>query len=294
MNKEIIVETNDSKFKKPLKIFLSLFLFLLISFYLYIRHVEPNLIKIDEQAIIDASLPEEFNGFKIVHFSDIHYGSAINDRELKQIVKKINGLKPDVVLFTGDLLNDTMHINDTNIETIKEILKQIKAKFRKYAIIGNSDYITKEKYVEIMNESNFIVLENANDFIYYKGNVPLEFIGTSSILSDENNIEDAMVTEADSNSYFKIWLHHEPIIIDELIKKDIHPNLIFTGHNLGGLINIPFYGYLLNQDGINKYKESYYRKKRIQMYISNGLGTYKYPVRFMNAPSIYFYRLYNN
>lgn len=293
MNEEIVLENTEKRFK-GLKIFLFFLLFCILLFFFYMHSIEPKLFQIKEQAIIDVSLPEEFNGFKIVHFSDIHYGSTINDTELKRIVKKINHLKADVVIFTGDLFDDSIHLNDSSFDTMKEILKQVNAKFRKYAVIGNHDYVNKEKFMEIMQESEFLVLENMNDLLFYKGTTPLEFIGTSSSLEGENDIDQAIITETDSNSYFKIWLNHEPIILDELVKKDIHPNLLFTSHHLGGLINIPFYGYLLNQEGISKYKGNYYHKKRIQMYVSNGLGTYKYPVRFMNAPSLNFYRLYNN
>lgn len=287
------VKTNHSKIKKFFKIFLFLFIFICVSFYLYIRYVEPNIIKVNEQAIIDTSLPEEFNGFKIVHFSDIHYGNTINDKGIEKIVKKINELKPDIIVYTGDLLDDSINLSNDNINAIKDNLKSLNATIKKYAIIGDSDYVNKNAYFEIMQEAGFKVLENENDLVYYKGTTPLQFIGTSSILEGENDIDKAVTTENNDIEYFKIWLNHEPAILDSIIDKDLRPNLLLIGHTLGGLVHIPFKGDLLEQDGISKYTESYYRKKKINMYVSNGLGTYKYNVRFMNLPSINFYRLYN-
>ena len=291
MNEEVKKET--SILKKTFKfIFLSFFV-LGILFCLYISYIEPNIIKVNEQAIVDTELPTEFNGFKIVHFSDIHYGNSINDKGIDMIAKKINELNPDIVVYTGDLLDDTINISETNIKNIKKSLGKINASIKKYAVIGDSDYVNKDVYLNIMNESGFEVLENENDFIYYKGNTPLMFIGTSSILEGENNVDNAILTDNNDIEYYKIWLNHEPAIFDTIVDKNLRPNLLLTGHTLGGLIDIPFYGYLLEQDGISKYKMDYYHKKKISMYISNGLGTYKYKVRFMNVPSINFYRLYN-
>lgn len=291
MNEE--VKNESSKTKKILKSFLFILLLIGILFYLYIGHIEPNIIKINEQAIINTELPSEFNGFKIVHFSDIHYGSTINDKGIETIAKKINELNPDIVVYTGDLLDDSINLSEDNIKNIKSNLKKVKATIKKYAVIGDSDYINKDMYLEIMNEAGFTVLENENDLVYYKGNTPLMFIGTSSILEGENDIDKAVTTENNDIEYFKIWLNHEPAIFDTIIDKDLRPNILLTGHTLGGLINIPFYGYILDQDGISKYTKNYYHKKKISMYTSTGLGTYKYNVRFMNTPSINFYRLYN-
>lgn len=290
---EVKENIKPSKFKKFLKIFLVLFILLGVTFYLYIRYLEPSIIKINEQAIIDSRLPEEFNGLKIVHFSDIHYGNTINDKGIDKIVKKINKLSPDVIVYTGDLLNDSINLKDDNFKSLEKGLKKLKSSLKKYAVIGDADYINKDKYVEIMSNAGFVVLENQNDLLFYKSNNPIEFIGTSSMLENELDIDKAITTETNDTEYFKIWLNHEPAIIDDIINKDLRPNILLTGHTLGGLINIPFNGYLLKQDGIDKYTDSYYHKKKISMYVSNGLGTYKYNVRFMNTPSINLYRLYN-
>lgn len=279
--------------KKKWKIFLILGLFLIGAFIIYIHIIEPKLFITHEEAIVDSELPIEFNGFKIVQFSDIHYGSTINDKELKKIVSMINELKPDVIVYTGDLLDDSINMKEENYEQIATILSDLKATLKKYAVIGNSDYINKDKYIEIMEKAQFKVLQNENDLLYYKGNMPIQFIGTSSSLEQEMDIEKATQIDNNDLTFFKVWLHHEPIIFDTLLETELRPNVILTGHTLSGLVQIPFYGSLLNQDGVDKYTDNYYHRKKMSMYISNGLGTYKYPIRFLNFPSITLYRLYN-
>ncbi len=92
--------------------------------------------KIVREKIIFPNLSKEFNGFKIVQISDIHLGTWTSKKPLQRAVDMINELNPDVILFTGDLVNYA-----TN-ETIgfEDILSQLKAKYGVFAILGNHDY----------------------------------------------------------------------------------------------------------------------------------------------------------
>lgn len=291
MEEQEIKEKETPKKKNIKKVFIFLIL-LFFVFYLYIRFIEPNTIVVHEYKIEDTELPTSFDGMKIVHFSDILYGSTIHSKNISKVVKKINELKPDIVVFTGDLWNASLHISDESLQILKDELQKIEVTFKKYAVIGDSDYINKDLYIEVMQEANFSVLENESDLFYYDSNTPLQFIGTTSLLEHEIDIEKAYYLEEPQESY-QIWLHHEPIILDTLLEKEIKPNVILTGHTLNGLMSIPFKGYLLNQDGVQKYKENYCEQEDIKMYVSNGLGTYKYNVRFLNYPSINLYRFYS-
>lgn len=274
-----------------LKIFFIIILLIIIFLYIYVKKIEPNIITIKEYAIVDNNLPYSFHGMKIVHFSDILYGTTINKNNMSKIIDKINELKPDIVIYTGDLFNSNININESDKILLKENMTKILATYKKYAVIGDNDYINKNDYIDIMKSSGFIVLDNKNDLFYYGGNDPLMFIGTTSVLEKEIDIETAD-SSIENNTYYKIWLNHEPIIVDELKKHNINPNLIFAGHTLNGLIKLPFNSFLLTQDGINNYTNNYYNLDETKMYISNGLGTYKFNVRFNNLPSINLYRLY--
>ncbi len=287
-----IEEKQENKKGNTFKKILLIFLLLVVLFYLYIRFVEPNRLVVKEYAIVDNNLPYSFHGMKIVHFSDILYGTSMNEKNLEKVVEQINSLKPDVVLFTGDLFNSSIKLNEEAKNKLKEILKKIEATYKKYAVVGDNDYIDKNSFNDIMENAGFLILNNKNDFLYYGGNDPLLFIGTDSLLEKEYDITAANTSSEDITSVYKIWLSHEPIILDELQNENITPNLIFTGHTLHGLIKTPFGGTLLKQQGVNHYVEAFYQKENIKMYISSGLGTYKYNIRFLNPPSINLYRLY--
>lgn len=255
-----------------------------VLFFIYIRYIEPKIIIVKEQAIYDANLPDSFDGLKIVHFSDILYGSSINEKNLPNIINKINNLNPDIVLFTGDLFNDTISLKEQDLKILEDNLKNIKVKIKKYAVIGDNDVINVNSYLNTLTNAGFLVLDNNTDLLYYEGNEPILIVGTSSIkekLIDlgKLNIED----------YYTIWLNHEPTIFNE----PVTPNLIFASHTLKGLIKLPN-DYLLKQEEVNNFYELNYETETTKMYISSGLGTYKYNVRFLNNPCIYFYRIYKS
>lgn len=287
------LETKEEPKKRSLlKKLLLLFFIISILFYIYISRIEPKKLMVHEYAITDNNLPYSFHGIKIVHFSDILYGSSIKEEELENVVNKINELKPDIVIYTGDLLNNTIEINANTKETLKRILSQVNATYKKYSVIGDNDYIDKNGYIEIMESSGFMILNNKSDFLYYKGNDPLLFIGTNSLLKNENDLLKAIPNNEDISNFYQIWINHEPTIIEELTKNNRKPNLVFAGHTLNGLMKLPFDSYLLNQEGTNPYMKNFYNLEETKMYISNGIGTYKYNIRFCNTPSINFYRLY--
>lgn len=293
MKKEIMLENQEPKKKRKIfKIIIILFFFIIVSFYLYIRFLEPNRLVVYEHKITDNALPYSFHGLKIVHFSDILYGGTINKKNIEKIVNKINELKPDIVLFTGDLFNKTINSNENDKVDLKENLKKIEATYKKYAILGDNDFISKNEYIEIMEHADFMILNNKNDLFYYGGSDPILFVGTNSLLEENFNSHNALTSTEDISNYYKIWLSHEPVVIDELIKNNIHPNLVFAGHHLNGLIKFHDQIMLLKQNGTLPYTKNYYNVEGIPIYISGGLGTFKYSVRFLNPPSINLYRLY--
>ncbi|MBQ4583993.1 MAG: metallophosphoesterase [Bacilli bacterium] len=255
--------------KKYIKIvlFILFFIILVIMF----GFLETKRFKIKEYNIIDKSLPSSFNGIKIVHFGDILYGTSINKNMLKKIINEINTLKPDIVIFTGDLYPEGIKLTKDNEKDIKNILGKIDASLYKYAIKGDND---TDNYNHIMSEAGFILLDNTKEKLYYKGNTPI-------IISNTTCEEDL----------FSIRLIHKPDDVDNLDFTNI--NLIIAGHSLNGQIRIPFYGGAIKKEGSKKYLDEKYMVNNIPFYITNGLGTNSFKFRLFNTPSFNLYRLTN-
>ena len=233
--------------------------------------IQTKWFKVKEYNIVDESLPSSFNGIKIIHLGDILYGSTTNKKYLEKVIKEINLLKPDIVIFTGDLYSKDIKLTTENEKELTSLLNKINVSLYKYAIKGDSD---TTHYDRIMNEAGFILLNDTKEKLYYKGNVPI-------IISNTNCDE----------RLFCIRLIHKPDDVDKLDFTNI--NLILAGHSLNGQIRIPFYGGAIKKEGSKKYLDDKYIVNNIPLYITNGLGTNFPKNRLFNTPSINLYRLTN-
>lgn len=240
--------------------------------YSYMRYIETQNFKVKEYAIVDDALPDNFNGFKIVHFSDILYGRTTNIDYIKKVVKEINILKPDIVIYTGNLYEGNIDIVSEEKELISNELSKIKANIGCYAISGSNDL---DDYNTIMSNASFTIIDNNNIEITYKKGKSINLI---------NNFLE--IPEG-----FNIGVIHKPDDVDKIEYSKL--NVILAGYSLNGQIRIPFYGAVINNNGAKKYIDDYYLIDKTKLYISNGLGTKNISLRLFNMPSINLYRLYN-
>ena len=259
-----------------LTILLILIICLLLFYAFYINNQG---FKVKEIALYE-NIPEEYNGLKVVHFSDLNYGKKIHKKEFNKIIKKINLIEPDIVVFTGDLIYKE---NKDDLENLKILLTKIDYNIGKYYVSGDQDDdITKE----ILNGSGFINLDNNYNLIYLSS-TPILISG----ITGEGNI-DSTLDYLNNNDIFAILLTHKPNNLDKIDYSKF--NLVLAGHTLGGYINIPYVGGLILTSDHYNYGKNYYKKDNTHIYISNGLGNEEYDFRILNKPSFNFYRIRKN
>ena len=283
----------EKKNKKGLIISIIIIAIVFISSIIaYARYVGTTGLQVIETAVVNDNIPTSFNGFKIVTIADIHYGRTTSNKDIKKLVEKTNELKPDIVIFLGDLFDKDIKVTDKDINTLKEELKKIEASIGKYTVKGDNDYTSIENYETIFKYAEFSILDNSNDLVFYKGNTPIKIVGTTSLLKGTPNIDEAFKIEEDENRYFTILVSHEPNTIKEI--KDNTVDVMFTAHSLGGLVKIPLFGEIFKFKGSDNYLKGEYKVNNTMMYVNSGVGTYKYDFRYFNKPSINLYRLYTN
>lgn len=279
---------------------LKLIIFIILIIALVIAYgflIEPKLITVKEHKITVNNLPDNFNGFKIVHISDLHYGRMFDEDRLKKLVNSINEQKPDIVVLTGDLIDKDTNMTIDEANKISAELNKINSTSGKYAISGNND-LKFDEWTNIITNGGFIDLNNTYDTIYKDGYQNI-FIAGASTLQDKQSINDKVKTSIDYlNSFdkngpvYKILLLHEPDVIDDI---NVNPfDLILAGHSHAGQVRLPFIGAIYLPDGAKKYYESYYKLKNSDLYISNGLGVSGYNFRLFNTPSYNLYRIVKN
>lgn len=283
---EQLKENKKSKSKNIIKI-LFFIIFILIIILLYSRFIGTKGLKVKEYKIVNENFTDNFYGLKIVHITDLHYGNTTNNSDLKKIVDKVNLIKPDIIVFTGDLLDKDL--NNEELEEFKDILNNMKSNIKKYAVNGNHD----ENFSEILKETGFTDLNNNYDSLYNSNNSVILFSGinTNDDINDAiKNINNFLSDEQNTNKIiYKIMLMHEP---DKILDFDYNNyDLILAGHSHNGQITIPFIGSFYKPNGSKKYYKEYYELEDTKLYISGGIGTSTLKFRLFNKPSINLYRL---
>ena len=289
---EIIQEEKREKRKKLIILGFKIIIFIVMGFllfYTYTTYVSNTMMIVKEDRIKSKSIPKQFDGVKIIQFSDLHYGTTFFEKHLKKMVKEINERNPDLVVFTGDLIDKEYKTNSDEIEMINKYLSRIKTKLGKYAVSGEED---NEDFTTIMNQSGFIILNNDYELLYNDGNEEILLVGLDSSLSGKQDIKKAyeyFSTEGYNSNIYTISLVHEPDSVSEMMQ--YKNDLILAGHSHNGNIRIPFIGALSKVEGAKKYDQAYYKIKDTHLFISSGMGTNGPGFRLFNRPSINFIRL---
>ncbi len=283
----------ENKNKKLLTL-LVIFFVLVISFFLYARLVATSGLFVKEYKITNEKILDDFHGFKIVHISDLHYGTSVGINEIEDIVNKINYISPDIVLFTGDLIDRTIDLSSNEKNTIISAFQKIEPNLGNYAITGKHD-VENDNYYEILKKSNFTLLDDEIETIYKNNTTPILLTGLSST-NKSNDLESKMSAtneflKEDENEYYHILMIHEPDLVNEL---DLNKfDLVLAGHSLNGQVRLPIIGPIILPEGAKTYFENKYIVNNTELYISSGVGTTRMQLRLFNRPSINFYRLTN-
>lgn len=265
----------------------------LVIFSIY----QNNSIVVTKSNYNSLKIPGDFNGFTIVHISDLH-NKMFGDCQAG-ILNKIKSLSPDIIVVTGDLIDRRKYNLDIAMAFIFEAVKTAPV----YYVSGNHEawsgkfslieeslidagvHILDDRAVEITKGKNTINLMGLADPAFLPSNY---FDGT--------NISNMakQLKQWSTGDNFSILLSHRPELFDLYCENNI--DLVFTGHAHGGQIRIPFIGGLVapDQGMFPKYTSSSYYKDSTTMFVSRGLGNSIFPIRIFNRPEIVAVTLRNN
>ena len=267
-------DKKEKKVKRKLKWQVKLFLFFLIII-LYIFFIGPKGIFIKEYKISSSKINASMDGLKILQISDLHFGSTVNGNDVIKIVKKVNETKPDIVIFTGDLINQRYNLSNDEKVLLKKELNKINAELGKYYVTGEEDF---DEATSILDLSGFINLDNNPQNIYSSDNKQL-------LLISKDGAKEYFETNENTNQ-FKILALHNPDDFDNV--KDYNFDMAVAGHTHNGQINLPKIKELFIS---SKYKKSYQKIGNTKLYVNPGIGTSNINIRLFNHPTIFLYRL---
>lgn len=250
----------------------------------YGRFIETRIIFVNEYDVQNEKIPTSFNGFEIGHFSDILYSSTDDKEKIKKVSKKLNDKKLDIVIFSGDLIKKGYNPSQKEVDYITKQFSSITTKYGKYYVTGDND-IKNDIYDNIMQNSGFISINNSSDTIYRDNKESILLLGLTK------DIDTSILSELlkDNKSNYKILVFHESDSFNEI--KNYNLDLVLSSNSLNGQINIPgIKNIFLNKNSM-KYYEPYYKYKKTDFYISNGIGNETINIRLLNNPSINIYVL---
>jgi predicted MPP superfamily phosphohydrolase len=256
--------------------------------YSYARFIEPKQLEINRFTYKSPHLPQSFDGIKILQFSDTHLGHYYDMEQFNRLIQKINQEKPDIVFFTGDLIDAPDMFKEA--QSIVPLLSSIQAPLGKFSIYGNHDHggYGTESYKEIMELSGFKLLVNSFS--------PISILDKQIYVA---GLDDYMLGRPDfeqtlrdiPEGAFTILLAHEPDVAK--ISHSYPVQLQLSGHSHGGQIKIPFYGHIVTPPFAEEYVEGFYEIGDIPLtvYVNRGLGTTRVPFRFLSKPEISIFTL---
>ncbi len=276
-----------SKTPKKHKILISVTAFIIGIIFFCIW--QNNSIVITKSDYINVKIPSDFDDFVIAHISDLHNkkfgGNQIN------LLNKVQGVSPDIIVITGDLIDRRKYDLDTAMTFIRGAVDIAPV----YYVSGNHEAWSKKFSLikESLIGAGVYVLDNT-ELRLSKGNSWINILGVSdpdfltSSYMDGTNIDEMLekLNQWSVDESFKILLSHRPELFDFYC--DSGMDLIFTGHAHGGQFRIPFVGGLVAPDQglFPKFTSGSYNKNRSTMFISRGLGNSIVPIRVFNRPEI--------
>lgn len=258
------------------------------TFY-YAKRIEPEKLNIVHENISSPNVPPSFQDFKIVQFSDTHVGFHFSVDQLRQLISKINTLQPDVLVFTGDLVDDPKQFQTYN--SLAKALSESEAKYGKFWVYGNHDHggYGTDVIKEVMDQAGFTLLQN-NHTVIEKGMERIVIAGVDDVILGKPHLEAAL--KHVNPDLFTLLLVHEPDIATAAATYPVDVQL--SGHSHGGQIRLPFIGDLYTPDYAEKFIKGKYilNDRPFKLYVNSGIGTTRLPYRFLCPPEIHVFTLH--
>ena len=262
--------------------------------------VTPYRYEVNRVTIEFDNLPKDFDGYTIAQFSDAHLGTyGTNTAFVAQYINAINSLKPNLICFTGDLVNQ----RTSEAKPYTGQLKRLHAPDGVLSILGNHDYddysdwdTPREKAADrqalrtLQEQCGWTLVDNTHLFIKH-GNDSIAIIGMGNFAgSSKHNPTYGKLESSYPNvndSCFKILLQHNPEAWRQIIVGKTNIDLTLAGHTHAMQIMFKIFGHRLSPARF-KFKEwgGLYSEGRQQLYVNIGMGMVGIPMRVGATPEI--------
>lgn len=230
-------------------------------------------LKVERWGVEVAGLPPALEGLNLLHLTDLHFARGYRRRFFEAVVEEAMREEPDLVAFTGDLIDD-----DGASSWIVPVLSRCRGRLGQFAILGNHDvHHEPARLRDELARAGFEVVDGRWSRVA-DGEASLAIGGTSAPWGPE--LDPSSKPEAD----VCFVLSHSPDMFSRA--PSWGADLVLAGHNHGGQIRLPVLGPILMPSRYGRrYDLGFFRKGRSLMYVSRGVGG-KHPLRYGCPPEV--------
>jgi len=238
---------------------------------------EPFLLTVEHHAIELAKLPPGFDGFRIVHLSDIHHSPFTSGEQIERAVETANRLKPDIIALTGDYISHDRRY----AAPCAELLGRLRARHGVFAVLGNHDHWTDAALItDLFRAEGITVLVNQGMRFERNG----EAFWLAGVDDTMVGLEDLSLALAGAReSEMKLLLAHNPIILRRAARANV--DFVLSGHTHGGQVK-----FRSEQSASGRQRRRLLRglgrQGETQIYVTRGVGTVVLPIRYGCPPEV--------
>jgi uncharacterized protein len=246
--------------------------------------LEPRRLRVRRVDVEIEGWPAALDDLKIALVADLHAGAPhVDEKRVEQVVAAVNRARPDMVALLGDYIDPEVALGDrVEPEAVAERLGELESPLGSFAVLGNHDWENDgERVRRALREQLIDVLENDAASVDYAGQV-LWLVG----------LADAATREPDLDAPFGMVPGSAPLVVlshnpDVFPKLPARPSLTLAGHTHGAQVNLP-----LVRDRVtpsrygDRFAGGLFRDGQRVMYVSRGIGTSAYPIRFRAVPEV--------
>ncbi|WP_138755590.1 metallophosphoesterase [Paenibacillus sinopodophylli] len=263
---------------------------ILIAAIIVFLYFENNAIGITKYKLSGGKLPDGFESYRIVHLTDLHSKSFGKDQS--NITRKVEQLKPDMIVMTGDLVDSRRY----NAESSLMLMRRMTEIAPLYYVTGNHEWGSRfPALAKGMRELGVHVMRNASETIKL-GDGEIRIVGVDDptfnhdAYNDVDRINEHIAVALEDVNHaeelYTILLSHRPELFAQYAQHAF--DLTFSGHAHGGQVRLPFIGGLIapGQGFLPKYDGGKYTAGDSTMIVSRGLGNSVFPQRLFNRPEV--------
>jgi uncharacterized protein len=294
---EVLYDPSRSAFLSRLGLIIGGIPFFSLS---YGAFANPYRYRLYKEKLVIKDLPEGLKGLKIVQISDIHSGSFTFKDPVKNAIQLINAQKPDLVFFTGDLVND----QSSEMDTFMDVFDKIESRYGIFSIFGNHDYgdyhqwkdqdakvANLERLKGVHKRLGWDLLINENRILDIN-NEKLAILGVENYSAKPQFPKHGKLDEAYKGTEdikTKLLLSHDPTHWDFQVRPNYPDiNVTFSGHTHGFQFGIEIPGFVRWSPSQYVYEQwaGLYQKGEQYLYVNRGLGFLGYPGRVGILPEV--------